>query len=151
MNHQYMVEGLKAIGSFFGEDYKPESIKAIQSVILLEPDAAMKQAYSRIVTEFPQRFLPPLAKVKDIIQQEGKKIREQESLEREKKDRLNRQNLPETLPQGHDAYSRACCEFLGKMFSGHYTKAEKRNLAEEGDRQFPGKGFRYWLEGSLGN
>lgn len=149
MDYRCMVEGLCEIGKFFGEDYKDDAIKAVQSLILLEPNQAMVKAYNRVVSEFPQRFLPPLAKVRDIILQEGKKIREAEAIQREQEDRRQRTETPESLPKGHTEYSRACCSFLKAAFGRYHTLDELRKMAEDGERRFPGRGFDAWLKGSL--
>lgn len=147
MNQQFLEQGIKAIAVFFNGEYKPESIRMISGALLPESDAALKEAYRRCITEF--NTLPPVARVRDIILQEGRKIREQEAIEREREAQRQKAYAPKGLPDGHNDYTRACCEFLQRAFSGRYTREELRPMAEKGEKQFPGRGFDAWLKGSL--
>jgi hypothetical protein len=147
MDYRCMVEGLEEVGKFFGEDYKPEAIKAVQSPILVEPNAAMARAYQRVISEFPQRFLPPLSKIRDIILQEGKRIREAEAIQREQEAAQRKAEEGRPMREPATPYGRACASFLVAAFSGNYSRAELLRMAEDGVKRFPGMtGFRGWVE-----
>lgn len=147
MDYRCMVEGLEEVGKFFGEDYKPEAIKAVQSPILVEPNAAMAKAYQRIISEFPQRFLPPLSKVRDIILQEGKRIREAEAIQREQEAAQRKAEEGRPIQEPATPYGKACTAFLVAVFSGNYSRDELLRMAEDGVKRFPGMtGFRGWVE-----
>jgi hypothetical protein len=149
VDYKIMIEGLQMIGQFFGEDYKPDAIKAVQNAILLEPDAAMTSTYKRAVVEFPQRFLPPLSKVRDIIIQEGRKIREAETVEREREAERTKAEERKPWAPPNDPHGKACAKFLQAAFSGMYSHDELRVMADEGEKKFPGRGFDVWLKGAL--
>lgn len=149
MNYEFLEVGVNSIADFFGGKYKPEAVRMVSGSVLVESDVALKYAYKRCITEFNN--LPPIAKVRDIIIQEGKKIREQQAIEREEEAKRQNKDMPRTLPSGSTEYSRACCSFLKAAFSGYYDKSELRKMAIEGEKKFPCMGFDAWLNGSLKN
>lgn len=149
MNIDRFTEGMKMIGQYFGRPYKPESIKAIWEDVKDEPDAAMNKAFMRVEIDFHQAQVIPIARIRDMVLAEGKKIREAEITERERE--AEQRKLDERKPWAppNDPHGKACAKFLQAAFSGQYSRDELRAMAEDGERQFPGRGFNYWLKGAL--
>jgi hypothetical protein len=137
------------IGKFFGEDYKPESVKAVQNVMMLEPVGAMVAAYSRAISEFPQRYLPPISKIRDIVLQEGKKIRELETQQREREAAEMKKEEAQPIKEPSTPYGRACATFLAAAYSGEYGREQLWAMAEKQEARFHKMGFEQWLNGVL--
>lgn len=149
MNIDRFTEGMKMIGQYFGRPYKPESIKAIWEDVKDEPDAAMNKAFMRVEIDFHQAQVIPIARIRDMVLAEGKKIREAETVEREREAERTKAEERKPWATPNDPHGKACAKFLQAAFSGQYSRDELRAMAEDGERQFPGRGFNYWLKGAL--
>lgn len=146
MTSEYLYQGLIQIAKFFGGEYREEQIRMVTGAILPEPDNALRSAYKRCCTEF--NALPTIAKVRDIVIQEGRKIRELEICQREQlAERMKREEQRPWNP-GNDEHGKACAAFLAAAFGGESIN-RLRETAEEGERKFPGRGFDVWLKGAL--
>ena len=147
MTHEFISQGLKSIAVFFGGEYRPEQVNMVVGSLTPEPDGALREAYKRCCTEF--NSLPTIAKVRDIVIQEGRKIREDETVEREREaEKLKAEECKPWAPP-NDPHGKACVKFLQAAFSEQYSHDELRKMAEDGERQFPGRGFNHWLKGAL--
>lgn len=149
MEKAVLYAGIKDICEFFGQNYKPEAIRLIEPAVLSEPAFAMMEAITRVKVEFSPRAIPPIAKVRDIICQEGRKIRDEEITAREREAARARKELPAALPVGDDLYGKTCRKFLTLALSGQYDKGELREMALKGEERFPGRGFDAWINGCL--
>lgn len=147
MTSDYLKQGLNSIAGFFGGEYREEQIKMVAGALLPEPDNALREAYKRCCTEF--NTMPTIAKVRDIIIQEGKKIGEAQIVEREREAAQAKADERRGWTPPKDEHGKACAAFLQAAFSGMYSHDELRELAEAGERQFPGRGFDVWLKGAL--
>ena len=83
MEQAFLLQGLEAISEYFGERWKPESVKAVMADLLKEPDAALINAHARVYAEMNPRPFPPIARIADIIKDEGRKHRTAQAKERE--------------------------------------------------------------------
>lgn len=147
MTSEFLEEGLKSIAGFFGGEYKSEQIRMVQGALMPEPEKALRDAYKRCCTEF--NGLPTIAKVRDIVMQEGRKIREAEIVEREREAERTKAEERKPWAPANDPHGKACAKFLQAAFSGQYSRDELRAMAEEGEKKFPGRGFDVWLKGAL--
>lgn len=83
MTLKFLMEGLKLIADYFGETWRPESIKAVQDELLKEPEGALVNAHKRVFSEFNPKPFPPIKRIVDIVQEEGRKIRMRQAEESE--------------------------------------------------------------------
>ena len=146
MERNFYNEAMAKISGHFRKPYRDCDIDAIWPVVQDLPAGSLVKTYQRVTTDYHPDALTPIGKIRDIIVQEGRKILEQASIERENEDRRQRKEEMKSLPSGHDEHSRECCSFLGKVFSGKFTTAELLHMAEEGDKRFPGRGFKPWRD-----
>jgi len=149
MQLERYAEGMKMIGQYFGRPFKPESIKAIWEDVKNEPDGAMNKAFMRVEIDFHQAQVIPIARIRDLILTEGRKIREAETTEREREAERTKAEERKPWAPPNDPHGKACAAFLQAAFSGLYSHDELMAMAEDGERTFPGRGFNHWLKGAL--
>jgi hypothetical protein len=149
MQIDHYTQGMQMIGQYFGRPYKSDSIKAIWEDVKNEPDKAVDKAFIRVEIDFHQAQVVPIARIRDLILTEGKKIREAEICQREQlAEKMKREEQKPWNP-GADEHGKACAAFLTAAFSGQYSHDQLREMAEDGERRFPGRGFDAWLNGAL--
>jgi len=150
MERKWFDEGLAMISMMFRRPYKPETINAIWDAVKDEPGDAIVRSIKRVEVDFHPDALVPISKIRDIILAEGKKIREAQTVAREREAQRQKDAEAKSLPDGHTEYSRAVCDFLNAALAG-VDRSKLRTMAQEGARRFPRRGFEQWLNGALGD
>lgn len=111
----HLDEGVKIIGKFFNRAFLRESIDAIRPEAIKEPSKALMKAMDRVYAEFEPRDRFTMQKFLEILQQEGRKVRQDAAKTRE--DDWNRE-------KGADASGRVEGDPLGKA-----ARSEEGKLA----------------------
>lgn len=75
MEKTFLLEGLEVIAAYFEDRWKPESVKAVMPDLLKEPNEALVRAHARICAEMNPRPFPPIKRIADLIQEEGRRYR----------------------------------------------------------------------------
>jgi hypothetical protein len=142
-------EGMGEISRLFRKGYKTETVAAIWDAVKSEPDSAMTRAFYRVEVEFHPDQLVPIAKIRDIILQEGKKIREADTVRREQESAQMKKEEAQPWAEPSTSYGKACASFLKAAFSGQYSREQLKAMAEKQEARFHKMGFDAWLDGVL--
>lgn len=149
MKPEYFSDAMDMINSMFRRGYDAKAAASIWDAVRDEPDAAMVRAVKRIEMEFhPDQLVAP-GKIRDIILQEGRKIRDREAEGRQREaDRLKAEEAqPWKTPVS--VYGRAVVDFLSCDAMRDRDVEALRNTAEGCMKRFPGRGFEVWVTGAL--
>lgn len=149
MTLKFLMEGLKLIADYFGETWRPESIKAVQDELLKEPDGALVNAHKRVFSEFNPKPFPPIKRIVDIVQEEGRKIRMRQAEEsenawrREKgEDAQGRVNGdPLKTAAKRSKLAKDAVDFINLILSGKMSHEDKLMGARIMAQDYPGIGY----------
>jgi hypothetical protein len=138
MRQQDFIDAMRIISKMFRRGYTDEQAAKIWPAIKDEPNAAIHAAVMKVETDFHPDMLVPIGKIRDIILQEGKHIREEQVQEREREAQRMKAEEKRTLydyrPKGEfekDAFE--CMIFC----AGDAKPDEKLKRIAEMARKYP--------------
>ena len=150
MEKTFLLEGLEAIAAYFEDRWKPESVKAVMPDLLNEPNEALVRAHARICAEMNPRPFPPIKRIADIIQEEGRRHRmeragrHEEDWNREKgadsRGRVNGGGMAELSAKQRNQLGKDACQLIIGILEGIPDKMRLEGVRVMAQK-YPGIGY----------
>lgn len=142
MEVEVFGKGMQEVGKYFNGIYQPIVLEDIWPDCQKEPDDAMRNAYRRIRLEFNSKPTP--ARVRDLVQEEGRKIREAQIVRREESaDAEKGQYAAGTAKafQADAAVAQRSLLVIRAMIERKITRERALEGVRHLDAEFPAAGF----------
>jgi len=114
---------IKELQDNFRKQFAKDQINLIWPAVKDCPNKAMEEAYNHIMLNFAS--LPTPARVKDVVEQEAKKIGQQRAQRMEEEAAESRRNYPEiTKVQPNTDLGKDAIRAMSRLFSGIIDKRQ---------------------------